>query len=302
MIAKDAVSQYIQALSGHRVPKTISTYGHALKIFLDKVGPDAELTQPTYEKFLDEIKNFNRSSKALYRSVVLGLYEYASSIDPAIDYAKIKFAHRLYRAKNTRRRIKINQSEIEQVIKYCETLTGDIFALRDRALVLTLADTGLRIHEACELERGSIDWLERRAVIVGKGDNEDVVRFSERSVNAIREYHMARKDGESGKPLDSLPVFARHDKGAGKKIKRLTTSGAWFVIKERIKQSGVSPSLVRIHDFRHYFVTVVYMTTNDIKLAQTMARHSTIAVTEMYAHVDGRIDQAYDEIFNAGEK
>ena len=44
--------------------------------------------------------------------------------------------------------------------------------------MLTLADTGLRVHEACKLQRGQVDWNEGRAVIVGKGNKQAVVRFS----------------------------------------------------------------------------------------------------------------------------
>jgi len=96
--------------------------------------------------------------------------------------------------------------------------------MRDRAFIITLADTGLRVHEACNLRRGDIDWGEGRAQIIGKGDKEAIVRFSRRSQKAIKDYLELRVslDGASGKQLSSLPLFARHDKGSGKKIKPIT--------------------------------------------------------------------------------
>ena len=68
-------------------------------------------------------------------------------------------------------------SEAEQLINF-----------RDAGFILTLADTGMRVHEACNLRRGDIDWNEQRAVIIGKGDSQDVVRFSSRSIQALKNY------------------------------------------------------------------------------------------------------------------
>jgi integrase/recombinase XerC len=43
--------------------------------------------------------------------------------------------------------------------------------------------------------------------MVGKGDKQDVVRFSDRSMKALKNYLAARAflDGASGKPLTSFP-------------------------------------------------------------------------------------------------
>lgn len=110
--------------------------------------------------------------------------------------------------------------------------------LRDRAFLLTLADTGLRVHEACALRRGDVDWNEARAVMIGKGDKQAVIRFSKRAVGALRDYLAARAqlDGASGKRLSSLPIFARHDDGGEKKVKGMSTETGRNIVKDHVRQ------------------------------------------------------------------
>jgi site-specific recombinase XerD len=52
------------------------------------------------------------------------------------------------------------------------------------------------------------------------------------------------------------------------------------------------------HSFRHFFVTRVLTTTGNLKLAQNLARHKNIAVTQRYAHLsDDELDKGYWEVF-----
>jgi integrase/recombinase XerC len=169
--------------------------------------------------------------------------------------------------------------------------------------MLMLADTGLRVHEACSLRRGDLDWNEGKALIVGKGNRQAVIRFSRRSLSALKDYLGIRGslDGASGRPLPSLPLFARHDRGAGKKIKPITTATGRNIVKQRVKEA-LGPEAVGTitpHSFRHYFVTTVLRGSGgNLKIAQELARHKNIAVTQRYAHLsDGELDKSYDEIF-----
>jgi integrase len=200
--------------------------------------------------------------------------------------------------------------QIEKVIEYAINLVksgGDsendrLIALRDRAFILTLVDTGLRVHEACNLRRGDIDWNEGRALIIGKGDRQAVVRFSSRSMKSLKDYLNARAslDGASGRPLPSLPIFARHDKGAGKKVKRITTVTGRNIVAQRVKETLGDEAVGQItpHSFRHYFVTTVLRSSGNLKLAQELARHRNIAVTQRYAHLsDDELDKGYWEVF-----
>ena len=178
-----------------------------------------------------------------------------------------------------------------------------LIQLRNKAFLITLADTGLRVHEACNLKRGDIDWARMRAVIIGKGGKEGVIRFSQRSIEAIQEYLRARAviDGSSGRPLASLPIFARHDDGGMKKVKRITTfTGEEIVHAVAMAALGEDyDTRLTCHKYRHYFVTVVLRETDNLKIAQEYARHKNIAVTQRYAHVnEGELDRTFDKIFN----
>jgi integrase/recombinase XerC len=280
----------------NRSPKTISAYRNGLVQFVKVVGKDAQLDTPTYVKFLVSLRHKAPATQNLYRTAVLKFYAFCK----AGNWAELNEATQHYTRKAGRRIVNFNREAIEQVINYCDLLHGDLFALRDRAFVLTLADTGLRISEACSLKRSDIDWQEGRAIIIGKGDKQAVVRFSNRAIRALKEYlhERSRVDPNSRTPLGSEPLFARHDITASKTIKPIRAGGMWKAIKDRMTEAGVDRRMVRIHDFRHYFVTMTYLAKGNLKLSQELARHESISTTNRYAHFGEEADAAYDEIFN----
>jgi site-specific recombinase XerD len=121
-------------------------------------------------------------------------------------------------------------------------------------------------------------------------------------MSAIRDYLSLREplDLESGRKISSLPLFARHDKGAGKKIKPITTTTLRRIVSERAEQivGTAAAAMIIPHTFMHYFVTTILRATGNLKLAQVLARHSNIQVTQKYAHLtDDELDKGYYEIF-----
>jgi site-specific recombinase XerD len=295
-----------------RSPRTIFAYRNALNQFVAIVGEDAELNLVTYTTFLASIKAKSPSTKRVYTTAVRKFYAFHK----AWSSDELKEATEHYTRTPGRRIVNFNREAVETVIAYCESLRADpaasprenLEALRDRAFVLTLADTGLRISEACSLKRGDVDWLEQRSIIIGKGDKQAVVYYSNRCIGALKAYLHARAivEPNSRTPLGSQPLFARHDIRASKKIRPISAGGMWKAIKGdpnrgmrgRIDEAGVDRSLVRIHDFRHYFVTMTYLAKGDLKMSQVLARHESIATTNRYAHFNTEAAKAYDEIFN----
>jgi site-specific recombinase XerD len=299
---KPKIKAFLDTLD--RSPRTIFAYQNALNQFVAVAGVDAELNLATYTKFLTSIKSKSPATKRVYTTAVRKFYAFHK----AWNADELKEATEHYTRLQGKRIVNFNREAVEKVISYCASLNRSsaakpretLEALRDRAFVLTLADTGLRISEACALKRGDIDWLEQRSILIGKGDKQAVVYYSNRCIEALKAYLHARSSVEpnSRTPLGSQPLFARHDIRASKKIKPITAGGMWKAIKTRIEEADVERNAVRIHDFRHYFVTMTYLAKGNLKLSQELARHESINTTNRYAHFNTEAAKAYDEIFN----
>ena len=132
------------------------------------------------------------------------------------------------------------------------------------------------------------------------------MRFSARSIRAIKDYLSARQklDGGTRKPLSSLPLFARHDPAVGDQIKNITTRTGEEIVRRRVVEALGEEAVGTItpHSFRHYFVTMVLRGTGNLKIAQELARHASISVTQRYAHLsDDELDRGYHEAIDREE-
>lgn len=317
---QNAIEAYIDAVALSRSENTARTYRNALTQFsqvLEARHLPIESTEITnlpedaIAWFATHLKVFSPTTERLYLTTAAGFFEYLAAEKMApVNLPRIRLLIRQRARRPGQRLPQFPENAIDTVLDYAINL-ADMEAedknerlrdLRDRAFLITLADTGLRVHEACQLRRGDVDWNEGRAVIIGKGDKQAVVRFSSRSLQALKEYLSARAvlDGGTGKPLASLPVFARHDKGAGKKVKPITTKTGRKIVEQRVREALGEQAVGTItpHSFRHYFVTTVLRASGNLKMAQELARHTNIAVTQRYAHLsDDELDRGYTDIF-----
>jgi len=274
--------------------------------------PIMEISEDALAWTITALKIYAPTTERLYLAALTGFYKYLVAERLAeINLPRLELLIRQRARRPGQRLPQFPREDIDSIIKavesYAQLLPEEekerLRALRDRAFIITLADTGLRVHEICELRRGDVDWNEGRAIIIGKGDKQALIRFSSRSMRSLKDYLSARQklDGSSGRPLPSLPLFARHDKGAGKKVKPISTATGRNIVRDRVRQILGEEAVGKItpHSFRHYFVTTVLRATGNLKMAQELARHSNIAVTQRYAHLsDDELDQGYYEIFD----
>ncbi len=321
MKIKECIERYLNSVKLSRSANTYRTYANAMRLFIEVLAENEidiekseinELNEDAVIWMAAALKNFSSATEQVYITATVGLYEFIAGENLAqINLPRVRL---LIKQRTRRPGVRLPQfpkSDIEKVLDYAEALNKKpiesteerLINLRDRAFLITLADTGLRVHEACKLRRGDVDWHESRAVIIGKGNKEAVLRFSKRSLSAMKEYLQSRAelDGVGGKALASLPVFARHDKAAGKKIKPISTTTGRAIVNERVRECLGQEAVGTItpHSFRHYFVTTILGSTGNLKLAQVLARHTNIAVTQRYSHLaDDELDKKYQEIFD----
>jgi integrase/recombinase XerC len=316
----DGMNAYLDSVTLSRSENTARTYHNAMEFFRlvlieNDIEPDEtpikQLAEDAIVWLATALKDYAPTSERLYLTAASGLFEFLSAERLAdINLPRVKLLIQQRARKPGQRLPQFPREAIEKVLEYADKISNTgledprehLRALRDRAFLITLADSGLRVHEACGMRRGDIDWNEGRAIIIGKGNRQAVVRFSTRSMDALKLYlaRRAELDGASGRPLQALPLFARHDKGAGRKIKPITTTTGRNIVAERVSEALGAEAVGTItpHSFRHYFVTVVLRASGNLKLAQELARHKNIAVTQRYAHLsDDELDRGYYDIF-----
>lgn len=311
-----SIQDYLNSVELARSPHTASTYKNALNFYitvlqsrhLDLENNEVKtLSEDTIVWLTNALKDHAATTERLYLTAVTGFFEFLVAERMAdINLPRVRLLIQQRARKPGQRLPQFPASQIDLILEKAEQLlikpyedqADRLVNLRDRAFLYTLADTGLRVHEACNLRRGDIDWNEGRSMIIGKGNRQDIVRFSTRSTTALMDYLKARAelDGNTGKPLASLPLFARHDRGAGKKTKPITTTTGRNIIAARVSEflGADAVGTITPHSFRHYFVTRVLKSSGNLKLAQELARHRNISVTQRYAHLsDDELDQGY---------
>jgi len=143
------------------------------------------------------------------------------------------------------------------------TLSG----LRDRALMENLRVTGMRISEALNLNRDSIDWEKKEAEITNAKAPYELgkVYFTDESLKWLKLYLDMRND-------KFPPLFATSD-GA-----RATPSGVRRTIHHSMKAAGITKR-IHPHILRSTFCTELLFGGVDIKTVQTLARHRSERTT-----------------------
>jgi site-specific recombinase XerD len=319
---KDALEDYLSAVGSSRSPLTHRAYSQAADRFTNTLSDRgvipsttdiSELSTEWISWLFDDLRPFAVATERLTLTALAGFYEFVAAEGWAeVNLPALKQLRQRRARREATRLPPFPREEIEKMLLAVNEAASApprdekaaLRILRDRALLFVLADTGLRVAEACSLTRGHLNWSEAQAIVLGKGNQEAVVRFSRRCLRFLRSYLEARKnDGVQGRPLASLPVFARHDRGAGKKILPLSPRSVENIVAQWVESTlgSTARGTITPHTLRHYFVTMALRGSGgNIRLAQELARHRSISTTERYTHLsDDELDRGYREIFDA---
>ena len=182
---------------------------------------------------------------------------------------------------------------------------GELRRLRDIAMLELLRSSGMRVGELVALRRRDQEEGGRgarlsRLRVMGKGRKERWAYADADAWAAIRAYLQARAtlDGNTGKPLGGLPLFARHDKGAGNAIRPLTTRSVQIIIEGLARRAGLEEQGISPHSLRHYFATRVLRVTGNLAIVQDLLDHRSPETTRIYAEVDeAQMRAAHEQAF-----
>lgn len=265
-----------------------------------------------YDYLLDEVaqghpEKISESTKGTYFAAISGFFEYLiieSQLLPmsTSEYDVLRKA--LAKAAKPQRRDelppdKLPSSEIVEVLltealkplDLPEDLTSgerrrqELARLRDIAILQAFVSSGMRVGELVRLERGHLLYDIRGAVVkYAKGKKEREVLFSEDAWSAIQTYLKARQDSAQGRPIASLPVFARHDRRAGSKVLPLSTRSVQNIFFEIASRADILERFhLTPHTLRHFFATEFLSETGDLALTQYALGHSSPTTTRIYA-------------------
>jgi len=163
----------------------------------------------------------------------------------------------------------IEPVSIQDVTALLATCTAGFSGMRDKAIILTLLDTGARAQEFLDLNLEDMDLASGSALIrKGKGRKPRMVFLGRKSRRAIRAYLRHRRDA-------NLAVWATKDGD------RLTYSALRGIVRRRALLAGLTgePAL---HDFRRAFAINMLRSGVDIFALQKLMGHADLQVLRRY--------------------
>jgi site-specific recombinase XerD len=142
---------------------------------------------------------------------------------------------------------------------------------RDFVMIQTGLLAGPRVAELCALEVADIDLAGAvLAIRHGKGDKDRNVSIAVKLLPALREWIGTRKSGW---------LFP------GPNGKRLCTRAFQRRLVTLARAAGIVKA-THPHMLRHSFATALLKRGVNLRIIQTLLGHSSVAVTEIYTHID----------------
>lgn len=187
--------------------------------------------------------------------------------------------------------IPFNRDDIEAMLDECDfTRRADTTdrrrfrrrratARRDRAVILTLLDTGLRASELCALKVGDVDLKTGRMEVKhgprggAKGGKGRTVFLGKTVRRFVWRYLAEREDGED----PDAPLFA------GRWDRPMNPDSLRQLLKALGEKAGVRNCYP--HRFRHTFAITYLRSGGDVFTLQALLGHSTLDMVRYYARV-----------------
>ena len=170
------------------------------------------------------------------------------------------------------------QNQIEELLAENHK-RDDLLASRDQAILELLYYSGVRASELVNIKLSDINTRNRMCRIIGKGNKERIVPFTDSCASTIEKY-----------VKECRPQLAKHNEQISIYLflnnngKQLTTRGLEYILKNIEEKIGLNLGL-HPHLLRHTFATHLLENGADLRVIQELLGHESINATQVYTHV-----------------
>jgi site-specific recombinase XerD len=157
-------------------------------------------------------------------------------------------------------------------------------ALRDRAILILLVDTGMRASELCRLRIADVDLKNHRVRVMGKGRKERTLPISPRTSQVLWRYLATRDDAQR----QAAFLF----------ITRTGTAISRFNLRHTLRRCGDRAGVtgVTVHRFRHTFAIQFLRNGGQIFALQRILGHATLDMVQRYlAIAQADVERAHQD-------
>jgi len=222
-------------------PKSVIKYRDSLKWFVRDIG-DKDISDLTVQDFV-KLKRLMMERGAGQARIASIVFAAKSFLNYCKNFLKLSTLDpkQIRPPKRVKREvIFLNKEEIEAFVNTIGTKR--LNDIRFRAIVETILGTGMRISEVLSLNRKDIDWNKKEAKIVGKGNKERRVFFTDRALEWIQKYLERRHDSHEA-------IFITNGDP-----RRLTPEDIWRFFKRHREKAKIHKKLTP-HILRHTVAT-----------------------------------------------
>lgn len=278
-------------LRKNRSPRTMEAYARDLENFGRFLEPDA--TGKIFPKVRDatakEIRSFTLHLITVRSYKIVAVRRNLSTLRTFYTFLRREGirtdqpAQDVELPKMEQRKPKVlRMAEVASMIKARVARPGGItLAARDRAILEMLYGSGIRRAELADLNLDDVDFVQRVAMVTGKGNKRRMVPLTGASVIAMQTYLHVR-------PASADRSFFLSNRNA-----RLGLRQVWKIVKDYAAQSGVDRATT--HSMRHSFATHFIEGGGDVSSLQRLLGHANIATTQIYIDQSiGHLKRAFD--------
>ena len=262
----------------NRSDLTIKNYGEDLRAFKEFYGNlegcqswksvDSDVIRDWMESMMDKGNNatsINRRLSALRSFYRFALARKLVDKDPVHGVTGPKKGRPLPQF--------LKENEMDRLLD-AGSWTESFEDVRDRTVIMTFYETGIRLSELTGLDDSVVDFSNRQLKVTGKRNKQRVIPFGEELLTTLRDYTKCR-DKEVNRLSDALFVTA--------KGQRMTSSQVREAVRKNLSKVCTLKKRTP-HVLRHTFATAMLNNKAGIESVKKLLGHESLSTTEIYTH------------------